>query len=87
MTTPTDPGDCGRCAHARTQPSARPDPGGARVVYWRCGLADRNRAFRRYPPLPVRGCRGLELSVRARRTPDSGSEPESGSPSDDGPLR
>lgn len=28
-------------------------------VFWRCGRADEDPAFARYPPLPVRACPGF----------------------------
>jgi ssDNA-binding Zn-finger/Zn-ribbon topoisomerase 1 len=47
-------GLCASCAHARVQQNAR----GSR--FWRCALAEDDARFRRYPPLPVRECRGHE---------------------------
>ena len=50
---PSDPvGLCGACAHARVSTNAR----GSR--FWRCGRADSDARFRKYPPLPVRECAG-----------------------------
>jgi hypothetical protein len=41
--------------HARLIP-------GARSSFVRCGLADTDQRFPRYPPLPVRQCDGFEES-------------------------
>jgi hypothetical protein len=49
-----DVGLCPVCTHAQVQQSAR----GSR--FWRCLRADDDPRFRRYPPLPVRACPGLE---------------------------
>jgi len=46
-----DPGLCGTCLHLRLQASAR-------SVFVRCGLAEQDPRFPRYPPLPVRACPG-----------------------------
>ena len=43
-------GLCARCAHARTQESAKGS------VFWRCAASDDDPALLRYPPLPVRDC-------------------------------
>jgi len=48
---PVDPGLCGTCVHLRLQASAR-------SVFVRCGLAETDPRFPRYPPLPVRACPG-----------------------------
>ena len=53
-----DPGLCGSCGEAHVQRSGR---GG---LFWRCGLADRDERFRRYPPLPVRACPGYAPLMR-----------------------
>ena len=45
------PGLCGRCEHLRVLASAR-------SVFVRCGLADTDPRFPRYPALPVVACRG-----------------------------
>lgn len=50
---PADPGLCGRCRHARRQPGARGSS------FWRCGRADSDPRFLRYPPLPVLDCKGF----------------------------
>jgi len=55
-------GLCAECAHARVQQSAR----GSK--FWRCGLADVDVRFRRYPPLPVRTCVGHERGEPVRPT-------------------
>jgi hypothetical protein len=46
-------GLCARCRHAAAQRSAKGSE------FWRCRLADEDAAFLRYPPLPVRDCRGF----------------------------
>jgi hypothetical protein len=45
-----DPGLCARCAHAQRIDSARGS------VFWRCREHDRDPAWPKYPPLPVRRC-------------------------------
>jgi hypothetical protein len=50
-----DPGLCGTCLHLRLQASAR-------SVFVRCGLAEQDPRFPRYPPLPVRSCAGFQVS-------------------------
>jgi hypothetical protein len=47
-------GLCARCKVASVQRSAR----GGR--FWRCGRADTDAAYLRYPPLPVLRCPGFE---------------------------
>ncbi|HKJ24249.1 MAG TPA: hypothetical protein VKB65_05460 [Myxococcota bacterium] len=47
-------GQCASCRHAFTQDGARGS------VFWRCLRADRDPAYPRYPPLPVRRCAGHE---------------------------
>jgi hypothetical protein len=49
----TPPGLCRACRHARLLASAR-------SVFLRCGLADEDPRFPRYPPLPVRACEGYD---------------------------
>lgn len=49
---PLHPGLCAGCEHLRLLASKR-------SVFARCGLADVDPAFVRYPPLPVRACRGF----------------------------
>jgi hypothetical protein len=49
---PTYPGLCAGCEHLRLLASKR-------SVFVRCGFADVDPAFVRYPPLPVRVCRGF----------------------------
>lgn len=56
QTPPPDTGLCGRCRHVRTQESAKGS------VFLRCGLADEQDSFRRYPPLPVLRCAGFEAA-------------------------
>jgi hypothetical protein len=46
-----NPGLCRTCEHLRLVASAR-------SVFVRCGLADSDPAFGRYPPLPVLRCAG-----------------------------
>ncbi len=45
-------GLCATCRFARTQRNPRGS------VFWRCARAEWDPSFRRYPPLPVRECRG-----------------------------
>lgn len=45
------PGLCATCEHLRLVASRR-------SLFVRCGLADTDPAFPRYPPLPVLACRG-----------------------------
>jgi hypothetical protein len=59
MSGALDPGLCGSCRHARVQRSARGS------TFWRCGRADSDERFRRYPPLPVRECPGHEPGAPA----------------------
>ena len=47
-------GLCARCCRVRVQSTKR---GG---IFYRCARADENDAYLRYPPLPVRQCRGFE---------------------------
>jgi hypothetical protein len=49
-----DPGLCRTCEHLRLLASPR-------SVFVRCGRADTDPAFPRYPPLPVLLCRGHRL--------------------------
>lgn len=48
---PTPAGLCASCDHLRLLASRR-------SLFVRCGLADADPAFPRYPPLPVVACRG-----------------------------
>jgi hypothetical protein len=48
---PVHPGLCATCEHLRLLASKR-------SVFARCGLAEVDPAFVRYPPLPVRLCSG-----------------------------
>lgn len=54
MSSPPDPavGLCARCRFAVVQRGARDSR------FWRCGRADGDPAFRRYPSLPVSNCPG-----------------------------
>jgi hypothetical protein len=45
-------GLCAACTHARVQANARGSS------FWRCGRADSDARFPKYPPLPVRECPG-----------------------------
>lgn len=56
MTTVPDPrvGLCSACRHALPQSTAK----GQR--FWRCTRAQRDEAYRRYPPLPVESCPGYQ---------------------------
>jgi len=47
-------GLCADCRHARRQETARGS------VFWRCGRAEEDARFVRYPPLPVTACAGYE---------------------------
>ena len=47
-------GLCATCRHAHTQPNAKGS------LFWRCGRADDDPGYRRYPPLPVQACPGHE---------------------------
>ena len=48
---PASPGLCATCEHLRLVASSR-------SVFVRCGLADSDPGFLRYPPLPVVACPG-----------------------------
>lgn len=48
-------GLCSTCEHLRLLSSAR-------SVFVRCGLAETDRRFSRYPPLPVAACPGYAES-------------------------
>jgi len=52
VTPPPDPGLCAACVHARII-------AGARSSFIRCGLADSDPGFPRYPSLPVHSCAGF----------------------------
>lgn len=60
--TPTavGPGRVGLCARCRFAKVARNDRGGE---FWRCGRAESEPEFPRYPALPVVECRGFEESA------------------------
>jgi hypothetical protein len=47
-------GLCAACRHAVRQEGARGSS------FWRCLRADEDPVYRRYPPLPVRQCKGYE---------------------------
>lgn len=48
---PASPGLCATCEHLRLLASRR-------SVFVRCGLAEKDPRFLRYPPLPVVACPG-----------------------------
>jgi len=50
---PAPPGLCAACVHLRLLASPRSD-------FVRCGLAETDPRFPRYPPLPVVACAGYE---------------------------
>jgi hypothetical protein len=56
----TPPGLCERCVHARLLASPR-------SVFLRCGLAETDPRFPRYPPLPVLRCAGFEPAAPTPR--------------------
>ncbi len=57
-------GLCSICKRASILASAKG------FSYWRCGRADSDAAFRRYPTLPVEDCAGFELgSPQTRNLP------------------
>ncbi len=51
---PGGPGLCERCGHARSQRSAKGSE------FWRCGRAESDPDWPRYPQLPVLACAGFE---------------------------
>ena len=55
---PVHPGLCATCEHLRLLASKR-------SVFVRCGLAETDRAFVRYPPLPVSACPGYRPAPEA----------------------
>lgn len=56
------PGLCATCEHLRLIASPR-------SLFVRCGLAETDPAFPRYPPLPVRACSGWRLEGTHRESP------------------
>lgn len=72
--TGPEAGLCAGCRHGRRQESAR----GSR--FWRCGRAERDPRFSRYPALPVRACGGFEASPGPAGGAREGAE-DSGDPS------
>ncbi len=52
---PTPPGLCAACAHLRLVESPR-------SVFVRCGLAESDARYARYPPLPVLSCPGYRTA-------------------------
>ncbi len=68
--TPPEPGLCGACDFVRLQQNAR---GGSFV---RCGRADGDTAYRRYPPLPVIECPGFTPRPTGPPTRRAGGEEE-----------
>lgn len=67
---PIDPGLCGTCRHAKRTLTKRGS------VFYRCGLAQTNPAFQKYPALPVRRCRGYEPG-ETETAPETRSRPGS----------
>ena len=57
-------GCCSICNHASILVGAKG------ILFWRCGRADSDAAFRRYPTLPVEDCAGFE-----RGSPKTGNLP------------
>ena len=53
----TAPGLCATCEHLRLAASSR-------SVFVRCGLAETDPRFPRYPPLPVGACSGYTPEPR-----------------------
>lgn len=51
---PQGAGECAACVHARALANRRGS------VFVLCGRAGDDERYRRYPPLPVRGCPGRE---------------------------
>ncbi len=68
-------GLCSNCKRASILTSAKG------FSYWRCGRADSDAAFRRYPTLPVEDCAGFEFgSPQTRNLPaDQERDPMLGS--------
>jgi hypothetical protein len=62
-------GLCARCSMGRVQRSAR----GSR--FWRCGRADSDPTYRRYPPLPVLRCPGFEEGGKLGRGQGDAGDP------------
>jgi len=60
---PPDPGLCASCVHSRVVT-------GARSSFVRCGLADSDARFPRYPSLPVLSCAGFVKVNPERPTPE-----------------
>jgi hypothetical protein len=54
------PGLCATCEHLRLAASAR-------SVFVRCGLADSDPRFPRYPPLPVVACSGYRARLAVQK--------------------
>ncbi len=55
---PLAAGLCADCAHGQRVVAARGS------LFWRCRLSSRDRAFVRYPRLPVLRCPGYERKSR-----------------------
>jgi hypothetical protein len=49
-------GLCADCQFARAMNSAKGSE------FWRCGRADEDEGFLKYPPLPVRVCEGFQAN-------------------------
>ncbi len=54
---PSDPGLCRTCSYGRCQESAKGSQ------FWRCGRAEVDEAWPRYPRLPVLRCKGFEAQA------------------------
>jgi hypothetical protein len=65
LRAPDPVGLCRDCRHARQVPSAQ-------AVYWLCRRSATDPSFPKYPPLPVRRCRGFEWLEDA---PATGASP------------
>jgi|GEM_PF-984874 len=63
-----DPGLCATCVHLRLLSSPR-------SIFVRCGKAEEDPAFSRYPPLPVRVCPGYRRSDELEKGDPGGSQP------------
>jgi hypothetical protein len=62
---PVPPGLCETCEHLRILASRR-------SVFVRCGLAETDPRFPRYPALPVVACSGYRRADAGTPTPDRG---------------
>ena len=69
-TLPSNVGLCSDCRFARVQRSERGSE------FWRCRLADTDRRFLRYPPLPVDTCDGYVATGPGDSDRDPIAEPD-----------